>query len=118
MIRFLADENFDNVILRGLQRRIPEVEIVRAQDTVLAAQPDPLVLEWAVEHGYMVLTHDVNTMRGFFYERLNAGLPVPGVFLVRKQQNVGDIVEALELIVLASEPEEWQGAIHFLPQAY
>ena len=40
MIRFLADENFDNEIVRGVQRRVPEAEFLRVQDTDLAGQPD------------------------------------------------------------------------------
>jgi hypothetical protein len=40
---------------------------------------------------------------------------VPGVFLVHKQTPVGKIIEALELIILASEQSDWTGTIHFLP---
>jgi len=114
-MRFLADENFNNEILRGLERRVPDVDITRIQDTELAGEPDTLILEWAVEHDFIVLTHDVNTMRGYFYERINTGLPVPGLFLVHGAKPVGEVIEALELIVLASEENEWQGEIRYLP---
>ena len=33
--RFVTDEDFDNRILRGLLRRLPELEIVRIQDVNL-----------------------------------------------------------------------------------
>ncbi len=114
-MRFLADENFNNEILRGIERRVSGVEIARVQDTELAGEPDARVLEWAVQHDYIVLTHDINTMRGYFYERVNAELPVPGLFLVHGTKPVGEVIEALELIVLASEADEWQGEIHYLP---
>jgi hypothetical protein len=45
MLKLLADENFDNRILRGLQRRLPEVDIIRVQDTPLYSRDDPSVLE-------------------------------------------------------------------------
>jgi hypothetical protein len=32
MLRFLADENFNNQIVRGILRRNPDIEIVRVQD--------------------------------------------------------------------------------------
>lgn len=112
---FLANENFNNEIIRGLERRVSEVDITRVQDTELAGEPDTLVLEWTVEHDFIVLTHDVNTMRGYFYERINAELPVPGLFLVHETKPVGEVIEALELIVLASEENEWQGVICYLP---
>lgn len=114
-MRFLADENFNNEILRGLKRRVPDADITRIQDTELAGQPDTTVLEWAAQNNYCVLTHDVNTMRGYFYERLDAELPVPTLFLVQATKPVGEIIEALELILLASEESEWAGQIRFLP---
>src|SRR5688572_20334661 len=114
-MRFLADENFNNEILRGLHRRIPDVEIIRAQDTELASQPDPDVLAWAAENGYIILSHDVNTMRGFFYDRLTADLPVPGLFLVQGDKPIGAVIESLELIIMASDESEWVGTIRFLP---
>ena len=114
-MRFLADENFNNEIIRGLERRVPDVDITRVQDTELAGEPDTLVLEWAARYDYIVLTHDVNTMRGYFYERINADLPVPGLFLVHGTKPVGEVIDALELIVFASEENEWQGEIRYLP---
>jgi len=45
MLTFLADENFDNRILRGLQLWVPEVDLVRAQDAGLRTKSDEDVLE-------------------------------------------------------------------------
>jgi len=66
-MRFLADENFHYDIVRGVRRHVPNVEITRIQDTELYSKPDPQVLAWAAEKGYILLTHDVNTMPAFFY---------------------------------------------------
>jgi hypothetical protein len=115
MIRLLADENFNDDILRGVRRRVPIADITRVQDTELATKPDPLILEWAVQHGFILLSHDVNTMRGYFYDRVKAGLPVPGLFLIRGTAPIGAVIETLELILLASDESEWQGEIRFLP---
>jgi hypothetical protein len=72
-------------------------------------------LEWAAQHDYIVLTHDVNTMRGYFYDRVNAGLPTSGLFLVHGTKPVGEVIDTLELILLASEEDEWSGKIRYLP---
>jgi hypothetical protein len=48
MIRFLADENFNNDIVRGVLRRIPTADIVRAQQVGLTGVGDDAVLEWAL----------------------------------------------------------------------
>jgi hypothetical protein len=114
-MRFLADENFNNDILRGVWRRIPQASFTRVQDTALYAQDDPAVLAYAAEHDYIILTHDVNTMTGDFYERVRAELPVPGLFLALKQTPVGRVVDELELIILASDASEWRGKITYVP---
>jgi predicted nuclease of predicted toxin-antitoxin system len=62
MIRFLADENLNNQIVRGVLRRNPNIDIVRVQDIGLSQADDPTVLEWAAQNGCVVLTHDVATM--------------------------------------------------------
>jgi hypothetical protein len=115
MIQFPADENFNHEIIRGVQRRVPDVHFLRVQDTQLARQPDLVLIEWAAEHQYLVLSHDENTMRAHFYTRLKAGLTVPPVFLVHGTQPVGPVIDTLELIVKASDTTEWQGRIEFLP---
>jgi hypothetical protein len=114
MMQFLADENFNNDILRGIQRRVA-VTILRVQDTELLGKPDPVVLQWAADNDYILLSHDVNTMRGYFYDRVAHDLPVPVVFLVHGSKPVGEIVEALELIVQTTTQAEWAGELHFLP---
>jgi predicted nuclease of predicted toxin-antitoxin system len=58
MLKFLADENFDNTIVRGLFRRHPKLDIVRVQDVGLSGKDDPTVLEWAAQEGRILLTHD------------------------------------------------------------
>jgi predicted nuclease of predicted toxin-antitoxin system len=62
MFRLLADKDFDNDIVRGLLLRRPELDIVRVQDSRLAGEEDPIVLEWAAQERRIVLTHDFNTM--------------------------------------------------------
>ena len=114
-MRFLADENFNNEILRGVRRRVPDADITRIQDTELAGEPDTRILEWAAQYGYIVLTHDISTMRGYFYERVNVDLPVPGLFLIHGTKPVGEVIDTLVLILLASDESEWAGEIRYLP---
>jgi hypothetical protein len=114
-MKFLTDENFNNDILRGVWRRIPDASFTRVQDTEIAGADDPRVLEYAADQGYIILTHDVNTLRGFFYERVRAELPMSGVFLVHKQTAVGRVVDELELIIQASDESEWIGKITYVP---
>jgi len=51
MLLFVADENFNNDIVRGLLRRKPDLNIVRVQDVGLRGAEDPIILEWAANEG-------------------------------------------------------------------
>ena len=62
MLRFAADENFNNNIVRGLLRRNPDLDIVRVQDVGLSNADDATILEWAAQEGRILLTHDVSTV--------------------------------------------------------
>lgn len=102
MLRLAADENFNNNIVRGLLRRKPDADFVRVQDVCLSGADDPTVLEWAAEQGRAVVSHDVSTLRKHAYERVAAGLRMPGVFEVPNTLSIGLAIEDLLLIVECS----------------
>jgi len=70
MFRLLADENRNHDLMRGVLRRLPSLDLARVQDVGLREVDDPGVLEWAARDGRIVLTHDVNTMPAFAYDRI------------------------------------------------
>ena len=82
MIKLVSDENFDGDILRGLLRRMPDLDLARVQDVGLAQAPDPTILTWAAGEQRILLTHDRETVPGFAYERVRARELMAGVFLV------------------------------------
>src|SRR5229473_3644390 len=102
MLRVAADENFDNDILRGLLYKNPDLDIVRIQDTDIAGKDDPAVLIWTAEQKRILLTHDVNTMTKYAYDRIEAGLPMPGDFEVNKKASIGTIIDDLLLLIEGS----------------
>jgi len=114
-MRWAADENFNNDIIRGLLRRKPDVEIVRVQDVGLSGADDPTVLEWAANEGRVLLTHDVSTITRYAYERVEAGKPMPGVFEVSRGLPMGVVIEDLVLLTECSLGNEWEGQVHYLP---
>lgn len=115
MLRFLADENFNNQIVRGILRRNPDVDIVRVQDVNLSETDDPLILEWAAQQGRVILTHDVATMTDFAYDRVQSGLSMPGLFEVSRRVPVGLAIEEILLLAECSLEGEWEGQVRFLP---
>jgi hypothetical protein len=62
-VKWLADECFDNDIIRGLLRRSPDFDLVRVQDIAeVAGGDDETLLAWAGRNDRVVLTHDLATM--------------------------------------------------------
>src|SRR5207253_728230 len=114
-MRLLADENFDNDILRALSRRRRSLDVVRVQDTGLEGADDPTVLAWAAAERRVLLTHDVNTIPAYAYARCADGKSMPGVVIIRQGAAVGPCVDDLLLLVECSEEGEWEGQVLFLP---
>lgn len=114
-VRLLADENLRRAIVVGLQREVESVDIVRVQDVGLRTADDPAVLEWAAEHGRSLVTHDIRTVPDFAYERVAAGLSLPGVFVVRSSLPVAVAIKELAMVVVASDDGDWVGQVIYLP---
>ena len=91
-MQFMVDVNFRGTILRGLQRRDSSLEIIRAQDVGLDGIDDRELLAWAAERGCILLTHDRATVPDAAWQRVTAGLPMPGVIVVDAQMRTGQAI--------------------------
>lgn len=81
MLRFLADENLNRNILRGLFR-VAVIDIVRAQDVGLAGTDDRAILDWAAKENRIVVSHDVNTLVQLAWQRVANDQAMPGLIAV------------------------------------
>jgi len=115
MLLLVSDENFNNDILRGLLRRIPELDIVRVQDVGLRGADDAVILEWAANEDRVVLTHDAAAMASFAYDRVREGLSMPGVIEVADDLPIGQVIEDVLLLAEYSDKHEWEGQVVYLP---
>ena len=115
MLRLAADENLTNGIIRGLGRRGVQADIVRVQDVGLLGADDPRVLAWAAAEGRILVTHDSRTVPHYANQRADAGMPMPGVFIVPRFVSVGQAIEDLLLLCECSSAAEWEGIVLFLP---
>ena len=115
MLRFAADEDFDNRIVRGLLRLLPSLDIVRAQDAGLMGNLDPALLEWAAAEDRILLTHDASTMTKHAYARVESGNAMPGVFEVGQEIPIGEVIVDLILIATCSLDGEYENQVRYLP---
>jgi len=114
-VRWLADENFNNDILRALFRRNPGIDVVRAQDVGLMGIDDEGILAWAAEQQRVLLTHDVSTITAHAYHRVTRDEPMPGVFEVSRDVSMRVAIDDILLLTECSRPGEWEGQVRYLP---
>lgn len=114
-MRFLADENFNNHVFRGLLLQRPDLDIVRVQDAGLSGKGDLEILSWALSEQRLVLTHDIKTIPALAFNQLVAGKAIPGILLASWDAPIGQLIADLLLLIDCSEQSEWDGQIHYLP---
>jgi predicted nuclease of predicted toxin-antitoxin system len=116
MLRLASDADVHGQIVSGLQRRAPQLELVRVQDALPADMPDPEVLAWAAAENRVLITNDRNTMTGFAYRRVAAGEPMPGLIVTTNEQAIGAAISDIQLIAEYMSKEEIRDqVVVFLP---
>lgn len=116
MLRFAAEAAFNGKALAALLRREPALDIIRVQDVGLRTAPDSEILAWAAAESRILLTHDKKTMPDFAYDRIRAGFPMPGVFVLRDDsERIGAMVEVILIAAHCSDQHEWVDKVEHLP---
>jgi predicted nuclease of predicted toxin-antitoxin system len=113
--RFLADHDLNEHIVAGVSRREPALEFIRLRDVGLSDRPDAEVLAFAAANGFLLVSHDVNTMPAAAYARVAAAEPMSGLLMVHQAQPIALVIVSLVLIWSASEAEDWHSHVRFLP---
>jgi predicted nuclease of predicted toxin-antitoxin system len=113
-LRYLADENFNRSIVIGMRRHAPELELKTVHEAGLAHADDPAILEWAAANGFVLLTHDRETIPDFINQFVVAAKPTRGAFILKQNVDVGKAVEVLLLIAQCSYAGEWDNRYVFI----
>ena len=115
MLRLLIDENFDHDILRGLIRRVPQLDFVVVAQIGLAGTADIELLRWAARENRTMLTHDSKTMTRYAKQLLVQHEPMTGVIVVPQRLALGAAIENLQLSVQCQTQSEMRNLIKYLP---
>lgn len=116
MLRLASDADVHGEIIRGLRRRLPEIDLARVQDTLAEGTPDLDVLAWAAAENRVLLTNDRNTMVGLAYQRASAGEAVPGLIVTTNEQSIGSAIADILLLAECMPEEEIRDqVVVFLP---
>lgn len=116
MLRLASDADVRNGIVRGLRRRVREIDLLRVQECLPEGTADPVILAWAAAENRVLITNDRETMIGFAYERVAAGELLPGVILTTNRQSIGEAIEDILMIAECMSEEEMRDQqVVFLP---
>jgi len=116
MLRLASDADVHGHLIRGIRRRVPEIDLVRVQDALPEGIADPKVLAWAVDEGRVLITNDRATMIGYAVQRISAGEPMAGLIVTTSRQSLGSAIEDILLLTeCLSEDEIRQHAVVYLP---
>jgi hypothetical protein len=113
-VRFLADANFNQKLVRGLLIREPAIDFERPETVIPEKTPDPQVLDLAESLGRVLVTHDVSTMPGCFQQCVEKRR-CAGLILVPGKLPIRDAIEDLLLIWHLTRAEEWINHMQRLP---
>src|SRR5229473_3269323 len=98
MLRLASDADVHGEIIRGLRRRVPEIDLVRAQDVLPEGTPDPEVLAWAASENRVLISNDRNTMIASAHQRVAAGERLLGLIVTTNEQSIGSAIADILLI--------------------
>ena len=115
MLALLIDENLNHRILRGLLRSLPYLDYTLAASAGLKGADDSAVLELAAKQDRLLATHDLRTIPKHAYERVRAGLPMPGVIAIPDDLPMGRVIEDLGVLVECATPSELKSLVIYLP---
>jgi|ERR1051325_3450085 hypothetical protein len=115
MLRLLIDENVNHDILRGLIRRVPQLDFLVVAQIGLAGTADIDLLRWAAQENRTIVTHDRKTMIPDAEKLVAQHVHIAGVILVPNRMRIGAAIADLELSVLAQSQADMRDRIQRLP---
>ncbi len=115
MLRLLIDQDLDHDILRGLIRRIPQLDAVTAFEIGMSEATDPELLIRAAQERRIIVTHDRKTMPKHATDLMRVGKDIGGLFVVPHSLSLRQAIEDLELMITCSANEEWVNVVRYLP---
>ena len=113
--RFLADEDLRFEIVLAARRLEPTLDFPTVVELGRAGLSDSDQLEFAHREGRILISHDVNTLRGLADDRIADGRGVSGVLLTSQRTPTREVAETIVLIGSASDAAEWVNRVVFIP---
>lgn len=116
-LKYLLDENVDRLYQTQLLRQYPELVVLMVGEpgNPPKSTPDPEILCWCEFNGFVLVTNNRASMPVHLADHLAQNRHIPGIFILNPDLAIGGNLEELFLAALASEDDEYQDRIVYLP---
>ena len=116
-IKYLMDENLPPIYQIQLRRKEPDLVVWAIGDpnTLPKGTLDPDILLWCERYSFIVVTNNRSSMPVHLIDHLAQGNRIPGIFQLNPSMSVGETIEELVLVVLASLDDEYHDLISYSP---
>ncbi|NEO22438.1 MAG: hypothetical protein F6J94_17945 [Moorea sp. SIO1F2] len=116
-LNYLIDENVNSLYPTQIRRREPSIviKVVGESETPPKGTLDPEILDWCEENNFVLVTNNRTSMPVHLTDHLAQDHHIPGIFILNPNLTIGENLEELIIAALASEDNEYQDRIVYLP---
>ena len=116
-LNYLIDENVNPIYPNQIRQREPDIliKVVGEPETPPKSTLDPEILCWCEDNKFVLVTNNRTSMPVHLTDHIALGRHVPGIFILNPNLSVGENLEELILAALASEADEYQDRLVYLP---
>jgi len=116
-LKYLIDENVNPIYPNQIRLREPDIiiKVVGEPKTPPKSTLDPEILCWCEDNNFVLGTNNRTSMPVHLADHITDNRHVPGIFILNPNLSIGENVEELILAALASEDDEYQDRIVYLP---
>lgn len=118
---YVLDEHLRRTLWRAIQRYNASgsfvIDVVQVGDPVdlPLGSTDPDILLWAEKDKRVVVTRDYNTMLSHLATHLQAGHHCEGLFVIRPQATIPQIIDYLVLAAYTTDPALLRDHYEYIP---
>ena len=116
-LKYLIDENVNPLYPNQIKLKEPEIviQVVGESGTPPKGTLDPEILCWCEENNFILVTNNRTSMPVHLADHTASNRHIPGIFILNPNLSIGENIEELILAALASEDDEYQDRVIYLP---
>ncbi|MFU8772981.1 MAG: hypothetical protein ACNA8H_11245 [Anaerolineales bacterium] len=115
--RFLLDEHIPHTVQSQLLRLDPGIDVLAVGQPLAPPKgiSDQHLLKWVENTEYILVSSNRRTIPTCIKEHIETGGHLPGILLIKRSARLGDIIEQLYLLWKASDANEYQDQVLYIP---